>query len=141
MSPAEGIYGILNAHNFFTGGWTPFVGYFGAADNSLLMVNSGGRNPEVLVGIDYPNVQIIGRGNKATNSYSILYDKMKAAKLLLHAIMETPQKATAFPELVSCLVRGDITQMGLDDNKRPLMSLNFQLITAPIDTGNRELHP
>lgn len=142
MSPSEGLYNILQAQSFFTGGWTPYVGNFGAADNSITFVDSGGRAPEVLVAIDYPNVQLIGRGNKAGNSYAILHNKLQIAKRILHAIQETQGFKTHFPELVSCLVRGEIASLGLDDNQRPLLSLNFELITAPLDAdrGNRDLY-
>lgn len=142
MSPAEGLHKILQATSFYTGGWTPYVGNFGGADNSITFLNSGGRTPEVLVAIDYPNVQLIGRGNKSGNSYDILYNKLQAAKRILHAIQETTGYKSHFPELVSCLVRGEIASLGLDDNQRPLLSLNFELITAPLDAdrGNRDLY-
>lgn len=142
MSPAEGLHRILEADDFYVGGWTPYVGNFGGADNSITFLNSGGRPPEVLVAIDYPNVQLIGRGNRSGNSYDILYNKMQAAKRKLHAIQETAGFKTYFPELVSCLVRGEIASLGLDDNQRPLLSLNFALITAPSDAdrGNRDLY-
>lgn len=139
MSPADGIYAILEAHNFFQGGWTPNVGILGDANNTIAVLNTGGRSPEVLTAIDYPTVQLLGRGAKSGNSYPILYAKMLEAKKLLHAINEDPAKTTAFPELSSCLARGDITDLGADANQRPLMSLNFQLITSPADGGNRPL--
>lgn len=140
MSPAEGIYGILNTLGFFAGGWTGYVGALGSNDNSIAVLNSGGLSPEVLVAIDYPGIQLLGRGAKSGNSYDILYEKMKSAKLILHAIQEEPAQAAAYPELASCLVRGDITSLGKDENQRPLMSLNFQLITAPTDVGHRTVY-
>lgn len=139
MSPAEGIYNILAAANFFTGGWTPYVGLMGESANCIACLNTGGASGEVMVAIDYPTVQLLGRGAKSGNSFDILYEKMKAAKLLLHGITET-SGADAYPELVSCIVRGDIAQLGQDENQRPLMSLNFQLITAPADVGNRTVY-
>lgn len=137
-SPAERIYNIMLANNIFQGGWTGYVGMLGQNNNSIAAINTGGRSPEVLVAIDYPTVQILGRGAKSGNSYAVLRSKMEEVKLLLHAINENPAKATAFPELVSCLVRGDITDMGVDDAQRPMMSLNFNLITSPTEVGNRD---
>lgn len=140
MSPAEGLYRILEAKGFFTGGWNPQVGIFSDENNTLAFMDTGGMTPEVLVAIDYPTVQLLGRGNKANNSYSILYEKMKGAKKILHAISQTDSDLiTNFPILCSCLVRGEIVPLGQDQNQRPIMSLNFQLITNPtgLEVGNR----
>lgn len=136
MSPAEGIAAILTgAGTIIANGWSLRVGLLGSQDNCLVVIDQPGRTPEPTVSIDYPAVQIIGRGSKAATSYSTLFQKLTDVKTLLHAIAQNP---TAFPELVSCLVRGGVTTLGNDDSDRPQMSLNFNLITAPAVSGNRD---
>lgn len=137
MSPAEGIAAILMGRGLLGGmsGWTPYVSKLGTNDNSVAILDQAGRGREVKIGIDYPAVQLIGRGDKAGNSYSVLYAKMEAISLVLHSIDQNPSEWT---ELVSCLVRGGITPLGNDANDRPQVSLNFNLITAPINSGNRD---
>lgn len=137
MSPAEGIQAILKARASFLGPqkWGLRVSDLGTADNVVAVIDSGGRGAEVGVGINYPSVQVLGRGDASALSYPTLYRVMEEVFNLLQAV---PTPEPLYPELTSCMVVGGITPMGRDDSKRPLMSLNFQLITTPADPGYRE---
>lgn len=132
-SPAVGISSILEAANIIGGasGWLSKVGAFGEEDGNMIVVkDSGGRSPEAPIAANYPTIQIMGRCKVYTVGYQKMFDIFNA----LHMI---PQNPSAYLELVSCLVRGDIVPLGQDDKQRFQFSLNFNLITAPVDTGYR----
>lgn len=139
MSPAEQITRVLERPAFaFAGGpnnWVLTISRMGGKDNTITVYDQPGRGSEVGVAIDYPAIQLIARGSAAGGSYAALYAKMVEARDILHAIPEHPAE---YPELVSCVVRGGIAPLGNDDNDRPRLSLNFNLITSPAAVGNRE---
>lgn len=136
MSPAEGISAILEAAGLCGGvtGWASYVGQLGALDQAVCCFDHAGRGGEVKVAIDYPAVQIIVRGTKAQGGYSDAYAKAQEVFAALQGIDQNP---TAYTNLVSCVARGQPTGMGRDENDRPMISLNFNLITNPDDDGYR----
>jgi len=136
MTPAMGIKAILEVATptILSTTWPAKVGRVPKApDQVVVLMDSGGRPPEVGVGIDYPNVQVIVRGSKDSGGYLESYNKALDIKNELLAIPSAP---TAWPELTSCVCRGDITAMGYDENDRPLWSLNLALITTPTLTNS-----
>lgn len=137
MSPADGILAILVDAGIVSTGWVGRVGALHTQanqDQSIAVLDNGGRGAEVKVAIDYPTVQVLIRGSKAAGGYSAGYAKAEAVLAALQGIDQNP---SAYPNLVSCVVRGGITGIGRDENDRPLFSLNFNLITNPSDAGFR----
>lgn len=136
MNAAEGLYEICEAAGIFGGAtnWKGTIGTFTTDAQQLCFMAGAGRAPEVKVAINYPTVQVLARGDAAPNGRAALHSKMLEVFNLLHAI---PQNPTEFPELTSCLARGDIQDLGRDENQRPLASLNFNLIVTPSSAGNR----
>lgn len=136
MSPAEGIRDILVACDVLGGatGWAWEIGAIRDTAKSVAIIDSGGREGEVKVAIDYPSVQLIIQGEKLTGGYSVAWDKASEIYKLLHGI-DTPNQT--WSELTSCVAMGYITSLGRDDSDRPRFSLNFRLITTPEDVGDR----
>lgn len=137
-SPAEGIHAILKAAGFFAGatGWEGKIGELGNNAPCLAVIDSGGRAGEVLIPIEYPSVQILLRGAPGQGGYSAAYDKAEKIHAHLQGITQNPTEMT---RLTSCVAIGFINWLGRDANDRPQFSLNFQLITEPVTTGNRIL--
>lgn len=138
MSPAVGIHAILEAAALIGGssGWTGKIGHFPETDNVIAVMDGPGRTPEVVVATDYPTIQILLRGDKSPTSYATSYAQAEAIFLALQALPTLPPP-TEYPELTSILARTSIAPMGRDDSNRPLFSMNFNLITTPVNAGYR----
>ncbi|MEB3029726.1 minor capsid protein, partial [Parvimonas micra] len=97
------------------------IGGWGNSNTEVVFQDSGGRPPEVAIAIDYPTVQLLFRGLK----YSETYKKAADIKAKLHALEQKSggEPNDFYPELVACLVRGDITPLGQDDKNRFMFSL------------------
>ena len=135
LSPADGIMNILRdpALNLTTG-WQFAVGRLSSTPNAQIVArNTGGREPELAVAIDYPTVQLLCRGDK--NKYSEAWAKINACKEALTGIPSAPANYT---DLTSCIPMGDIVDLGYDDNDRPQFALNFRLIISFDSSGYRE---
>jgi hypothetical protein len=133
MSPAQGIKAILESLTgtalVTTGGWELRIGKQPSSpDKVITILDSGGRGAEPNLTIDYPNVQILVRGDKTATGYPDAYSKMEKVRAVLLGI---PSGHAEYPALTSCTQRGGIVSLGLDENDRPRFSLNFQLITEP----------
>lgn len=109
------------------------VGEFATTDKCLAFYDTGGTPPSPNLLLDFPSIQVIGRGDASATSYPDTYHLMATLKNKLLGIDGQP---AAFPELTSCTIRGDITHMGKDSNGRHMFSLNFQLITEPDATAD-----
>src|SRR6202042_992901 len=102
----------------------------------LVVLGTGGKDPEIAVAVDYPTVQLICRGAAASGQYAQARGVLVAAK---EALLGIPSAPTAWPELTLCSVRGDIQDLGYDSSNRPMFSLNLQLIVSYDQSGYRTL--
>lgn len=136
MNAAQGLLAVAEGLGLVGGttNWKGFYDHFAGDDRTLAFMQEPGKQPEAAVAINYPSVQILGRGT--ANGYSELSQKMEALFNGLHSIPQSIAQPH-YQELVSCIARGYIQNLGKDDNNRPMMSLNFNLITAPINLGHR----
>lgn len=140
MIPSEGFEAILiNAGLAGPSivGWPIFLSRFGEdPDSQIALIDLPGRRPEVLIAQDYPGLQVLVRGTKAATGYPDAMAKARAVFNLFQAIPTVPANAQ-YPELVSCVSRHDVAPIGYDDQSRPILSMNFDLIVAPVVQGNR----
>ena len=139
MSPAQGIYNVLQAHqpDLTEGGiWHFAYGRLVESTKPMIVVrNTGGISGESVVAQDYPSVQLIGRGNKGSGESERLWNKMFQCK---EALVGIPSRPQAWINLSSVTLRGDITDVGYDDQDRPMFTLNLQLIVWYETSGYRE---
>jgi hypothetical protein len=133
-SPAYGIQLILQSVGVVDGdsGWTSATGQEpDQPDKMVTIYDRGGRAPEVVVGINWPEVQFIVRGGML--DYNGAYGQCIAIRNAIQAIPDQP----VWPELTSVWERTDIQNLGRDGASRPRLSMNYQLITTPVDPGYR----
>jgi hypothetical protein len=136
-SPACGIQRILQSVGVVdipgkVNGWVSAAGKE-PPDPAMVvtLLDAGGPRPEVVVGTNWPRVQIIVRGSPS--DYNGCYGQCIAIRNALLAIPE----AAVYPELTSVTELNDIINLGRDSNDRPRLAMNFQLITTPVDAGYR----
>lgn len=138
-SPATGITDILKGVSGLLTGWTPITGQVIPEPDQLVVVNhSGGMGGEVTIAIDYPSIQVLVRGGRGASGYEDAWQMARAIREALIAI-PTVTPPTAYPELTSCVALGEIMQLGYDDAKRPMFSVNFRLIVSYATSGYRIL--
>lgn len=138
-SPAWGVLQVLKAVTGMTTGWDFHTGRLTATgpDKQVVLRRYGGRSSEPSIAIDYPAVQAIVRGSRGSVVGS--YDEAeKKAITIKKALLGIPSKPAAYPDLDSVTMRGDINDLGFDDQDRPMFSLNFQLIVSYTESGYRE---
>lgn len=135
-SPAEGLADILEADGVIGGasGWLRKIGGLGQAEKEVALLDSGGREGEVKVAIDYPSVQVLVKGSKTDGGYVACYDKSRE---IYNALTGRDTPDADYPELVSCIAVNPPAWLGRDDKDRPMFSINFRLITEPSTVGNR----
>ena len=137
LSPAKGIVDVIAAAvpdittgwDFSVGGWTE------TPDAQITVIDRGGLTAEPNVAVDYPSVQILGRGSSAPGGYEALYAEMVKVRNVLLGI----SKPTAWPQLTQVNQVGHIAQVGKDDKGRPQLSLNLRLILSFDSSGLRVL--
>lgn len=133
MSPSAGLEAICAAIPSFFTGWAVQVGRIQSEPDKVVAFRDiAGRDPEAVVPVDYPSVQVIVRGSGSVGSYEETFAMAKKVRDALHVIPTAP---TAFPELTSCLQKGGIIPLGNDDQDRPTFSINFWLILTLDGTG------
>jgi hypothetical protein len=114
--------------------WPIYEGQFpSAADECLVVRNTGGRPPEVKVAINYPAIQVLVRSEPT--GYVAASEKAKEVFVALHAIDSAPPD---FPELTSCLGATEPNFVGYDEAKRPVWSVNFNCILSKDPEGYRD---
>lgn len=136
MSPSDGLASILVEAGIIDGtsGWSSQVGGLTNRSREVVFIDSGGKGGEVKVAIDYPSVQIIVQGSSTAGGYTEAHDKAIAIRDCLQAV---PTPNEAYEELVSCVSVNYPAWLGKSDSDQPRFSLNFNLITAPINQGHR----
>jgi hypothetical protein len=97
-------------------------------DTVLLVNEAGGLAPMPQWLVDFPTVQIVGRGNQ--NGQRVMRQKLEDARDELLGM--TPGFAVAGNGVIqSARQLGGFLPLGRDDNERPMMSVNFSLIALP----------
>lgn len=131
--PSKGIVDIFNAiASSDLAGWVVTTGSMpNKPDKCITVYDSGGRDPEARLSINYPSIQVVVRASE--KEYAAAWDQCDKLKGWIHGINEV--NAAAYPDLRSCLMTGEITDLGRDENNRPSFSMNFRLITMPVPTG------
>ena len=95
-------------------------------------VATGGEQNDRL-GLDENKIQIKVRDL----SYNAAYSTLRGIKKSIQSI--PPFTLADGSGLVGIWVVGSIAQMGRDNQNRALLTLTFRIITAPIQSGNRQL--
>ena len=124
-SPAEDIKALLEAESSLAldFGTDLFVGDMPESpDNCICVMDTGGFAPSI--GPYYhPSVQILVRGT--VGSYSETIAQAQALCITLHAYYGTPSGSSFYYAGVWSL--GDPFYIGVDENNRPLFSINFRI--------------
>lgn len=126
-APSFDIASILRANGVDAGTWLVFESREPENPNSTVTVyDSGGlaSNPAWI--LDFPSVQIRVRGD--INKYTLAYDKSQEIKDLLLGL---PKQVINTTEYIGIWVLGDITALGYDDNKRPILVQNWRIAREP----------
>lgn len=117
-----------------TSGWGIFIGREPSKPTtSITIFNSGGRAPSPKWLLDFPSIQLIVRG--APNRYQDAYTKMRQA---YDVLLGADSQDILGDRLVSITAIGSINTVAFDDDNRPVLSLNLNLIIEPaasVDTN------
>ena len=129
--PSEDVRSILVAASVVsatpTAAWSVHMGHLPKSPNEVVaVVDTGGLSPNPKWLLDYPSVQVLLRG--APNGYVTTRTKAIRIKDELLGIMSQTVNSN---RIVSITMNGDIAYMGVDQNERPMFSLNFRLIIQP----------
>lgn len=95
-------------------------------DEAIVIKDTGGPGDDPKWLLDFSRIQVMVRGNE--NGYQAAYQKAKDIKDVLLGL---PSQDLNGDRWVSVTSGGGILPLGLDDTKRPLISVNFQLIIEP----------
>ncbi len=113
-------------------GWQTEVGALPDKPDKIININdTGGRNPSPKWLLDFPNIQVLVRGE--TNGYLDTFREAKAVKDLLLGV--TSQDIN-LDRWVSVTQNGDLMFIGRDESDRPIFSMNFALIIEPQSVAN-----
>lgn len=136
-SPGDGIRDILSAvPGFVADGWVVIVGVLPPEPDKVIAIrHSPGRGGEPSIAMDYPAVQLIARGPAGQGGYNETYQKLWAAR---QALVGIPSAPIAWPELTSCTLRGNILDLDYDENNRPMLAQNLNLIVSYVTDGYRD---
>lgn len=108
-------------------GWGIFLGKAPDTPNTVLVVtDSGGLTPNPKFLLDFPGVQVLGRGSPG--QYQEIYSKMQEVK---NALLGLPSQTIGTDRWTSITMRSDISSLGYDPKNRLQMSVNFQIILEP----------
>jgi hypothetical protein len=113
--------------------WTIEIGIMPDSPDTVIMItDTGGVAPNPKFLLDFPTTQVMVRGS--TSGYLAAWREAKAVKDIMLGI--TSQNVTWTDRLVSVVLTADMSFVGRDDTKRPLFSMNFQLIVEPQSVAN-----
>ncbi len=134
-SPAEGIKDLLVAASLgtfgATDGWSIRIGdLFDSPDTLVVIKESGGQPPNPAWLIDFPSVQIIIRGNE--KGYQAARTQARKVK---DELLGLPSQDLNGDRWVAINMISDIADIGRDEKKRPMWSINFGLIIEPAATA------
>jgi hypothetical protein len=112
-----------------TTGWSIFESREPVSpDSTITVYDSGGlaSNPAWI--LDFPSIQIRVRGD--IGRYDLAYTKCQEIKDLLLGL---PKQVINTTEYIGVWALGDITSLGYDDNKRPILVQNWRIAREPAD--------
>lgn len=95
-------------------------------DTVITLFDAGGLPPNPKWLLDYPSIQIRVRG--ARGGYVAARQKIVDIR---DALLGLTSQTIGDTRWVSVTMPGDITPLGYDDSKRPLLVVNFRLIIEP----------
>jgi hypothetical protein len=139
--PARETYELLTTLAVGTqaGSWPIKIGPPTTTPDELIAVTDApGRSPNPKWLLDFPAVQIIVRGKNG--GYATAYAKAQAVK---DAMLGKEAHEATGGRWDGVTMMGDINYVGVDENSRPIFSMNFSLIREPNVTPltNREPLP
>lgn len=91
-------------------------------DASVGVYDTGGEDPEVNYTYERPTIQIRVRGAKG--DYDGAYDTIKSIADVLNGLVDETVGSTRY---VAIWQQSDIISLGYDDNRRPLLTVNFRM--------------
>jgi len=130
--PAESVKDILVSAGVGTfavaTGWGIFIGPLPSNNDTVIVVNQApaGMDPYPHLLIDFPNIQVLVRGK--AGGYQAARDKCGEVADALNGLTDTTVNSDVWQSVRQI---GNIGFLGIDDNKRPLFSLNFTAIVLP----------
>ncbi len=130
--PSVGIKDLLATH-IGTSGWVIEIGQFpDAPDRVIMIMDTGGLDPNPKWLLDFPTVQTLVRGD--VGGYLDTFKEAKAIKDILLGIdsFDTPDG----DHWDGITQNGDIASAGRDESMRPLFSGNFSIILEPQVVAN-----
>lgn len=135
--PASSLKAIVDdASPFPNSEWQTRVGgYTQTPDKQVVFRNSGGKPSFPSIAIDFPAVQVQIRSGSSNGDYQEGY---AVAIGVRDAVLGIPSGPAEYPELVSCLSRSHIMEMGRDDANRMSWIFNLDLIVAYDQSGYRD---
>jgi len=95
-------------------------------DNTIVVKDTGGPGDDPRWLLDFSRLQVMVRGSQ--NGYQATFQKAKDIKDVLLGL---PSQDLNGDRWVSVTSGGGILPLGTDEIKRPLISINFQLIIEP----------
>lgn len=112
--------------------WTIVISRMRPYPNKMISIyDQGGLPPEPGLDINYPAIQIVVRGEP--DGYKDAHTK---ARRIRDELLGMPSTTVNGDIWASVTMSSDILFVGYDDNERPLISLNFQLIIHQGDLTN-----
>ena len=124
--------GVWNSQN--PAQWNVCVGALPSVTDRTILVNqTGGRNPYPHLSYNEPSMQVIVRGPKSGYVEArAKMDEVVTRLLGLNSVTVTGGDVWRFVNQM-----GDIIWLGQDDNTRPMFSANFWGVVLPVASGNR----
>ena len=130
-SPSSGLLDIIKslkeASNMFQG-YTFHKGMLPGTDNCVAFLNTGGLGAEPSISLSHPSVQVLARGSVKADSYDTTWALLNQVE---NALLGIPTPQAQYPELMGVTWSSQIQDLGYDEMKRPLFSLNFRLEIEP----------
>lgn len=116
------------------GAWPGFIGLLRPEPNAqVTIVDTPGQSPNPKWLLDYPTIQIMIRGT--ADGYQAAWNKGLEIKNLLLGM--DPHVFTSGDRWDGVTGLGDLMFLRVDDNSRPILSVNFRIIREPASTpGN-----
>lgn len=114
-------------------GWAIFASQMPTNPDTVIAVfTTGGLPPDPKWLLDRPFVQVRVRGS--VGDYSNAWNKAQAIKDDLLGISSVTIGGTNY---IGITMLSDITFIQYDDNRRPIITANYQIFRQPSDTTNR----
>lgn len=127
-----GIKDLLETH-VIASGWQIEIGQFPNSPNKVIMLmDTGGVEPNPKYLLDFPTVQALVRGNPG--GYLDTFREAKAVKdILLGIDAFTTPDGDRWDGITQ---NGDLASVGRDESMRPMFSVNFAVILEPQVVAN-----